>query len=138
MMRVQDDFLGTWYLQRSIDDLFSGQDAKFQGAAVFGQADGGLTYGEQGKMRIGAGPEMQAERRYLWQWQDSVVQVLFADGAAFHSFVPAGEAIGTTHLCGDDLYDVTYDFSRWPRWQAVWRVSGPKKNYVSTSVYTRD
>lgn len=136
-MLAQDDFLGSWQVARSIDDRLTHQVGAFHGTARFVTLGSGLDYSEIGKMRLGTGPQMQAERRYLWQWAHSDIEVCFADGAAFHRFVPAGKAAGTTHLCGEDLYDVTYDFTHWPTWEAVWRVKGPRKDYVSASVYTR-
>ena len=33
------------------------------------------------------------------------------------------------HDCPPDSYRVRYDFRAWPRWQAEWRVTGPRKDY---------
>ena len=33
------------------------------------------------------------------------------------------------HDCPPDTYRVRYDFRAWPRWQAEWRVTGPRKDY---------
>ena len=42
---------------------------------------------------------------------------------------------GAVHDCGADRYRVRYDFRRWPRWRAEWRVTGPAKNYGTVSEY---
>lgn len=136
-MSLQDtDFAGTWRLTRKIDDRKSGQTGQFDGQAVLSPSDGGLLYHETGQMRFGGGV-MQAERRYLWRFMPDHVDVRFADGAAFHRFTPAGAAPGTDHPCGDDFYQVMYDFTAWPQWQAVWTVQGPRKDYTSYSTYQR-
>ena len=66
------------------------------------------------------------------------IAVFFADGRAFHRFVPAADTVEADHWCDPDTYKVRYDFSRWPVWQAEWRVTGPRKDYVMQSVYTSD
>ena len=42
------------------------------------------------------------------------------------------------HWCDPDTYKVRYDFREWPLWRAEWRVTGPRKDYVMRSVYTRE
>jgi len=44
--------------------------------------------------------------------------------------MPAAE-----HDCPPDHYRVRYDFRSWPRWQADWRVRGPRKDYTLGSAY---
>ena len=138
-MHTADDFVGNWHLQRRLTDNAGPMSGTLDGTATFIMtAPGDLDYAEAGQLTLATGVTLQAERRYLWRWQrDLGVKVLFADGGAFHAFQPQGLSTGTPHLCGADLYDVTYDFRDWPQWEAVWHVTGPRKNYVSTSRYTR-
>ena len=137
-MLSADDFAGAWTLERDITDRHLGQDGRFRGTADL-RADGAsiLRYAETGQMQLGRGPAMTATRSYNWQFTDAGVFVTFADGAAFHSFIPTGIGAGTDHPCGDDFYQVKYDFTKWPEWSATWSVSGPRKDYTSTSRYTR-
>ncbi|WP_439155756.1 DUF6314 family protein [Yoonia sp.] len=129
-------FVGQWRLQRTITDRLGGQTGRLVGQAVFTQAGQGvLAYQETGDLRIGDGPVMVAMRRYLWVFDAGGVAVQFGDGAAFHRFIPTGHAAGTDHPCGDDLYRVEYDFTRWPIWRATWVVHGPRKDYTSVSDY---
>ena len=131
-----EDFLGRWSLQRTIEDRFLGQKGSFGGTATFQAQDTDwLGYHEEGLIKLGDGPLMSAERRYQWHFDEAGVDVRFADGAAFHRFKPKGIGAGTDHPCGDDFYTVQYDFSAWPAWSAVWTVSGPRKDYTSTSHY---
>lgn len=136
-MLGRDDFVGAWRLQRLIDDRMSAQTGDFQGTADLRVSEAGLAYSETGKMRLGAGPIMTAQRQYNWTFRSDSVVVTFEDGAAFHSFVPAGLAPGTDHPCGDDFYRVVYDFTDWPIWQTTWDVMGPRKDYTSVSTYQR-
>ena len=131
-----DDFAGRWVLQRQIDDRFGGQTGEMSGEAVFSADADGLIYRETGQMRLGTGPLMTAQRRYLWRFGDDV-EVLFDDGRPFHRFAAKGNGAGTDHPCGDDIYRVAYDFTAWPVWSAVWAVIGPRKDYTSQSRYLR-
>ena len=133
-----DDFLGEWDLRRTIADQLQGQEGRLTGTARFEPiGNTQLTYSEQGRLRLGAGPEMVASRQYSWSFLGDGVDVTFDDGRPFHRFIPNGHAAGTDHPCGDDYYTVRYDFTAWPLWEAVWTVKGPRKNYVSHSVYLR-
>ena len=136
-MLTRADFAGVWDLRRQIDDRLGMQTGTFDGTATLSNnAGGGLTYDEKGTMRLGDAPAMTAERRYHWAFGPDHIDVTFADGAPFHRFTPAGHVAGTDHPCGADFYTVRYDFTAWPAWSAVWTVTGPRKDYVSTSVYT--
>lgn len=137
-MLARDDFLGDWVLNRTIDDHLSGQNGALTGTARFvPDGSAGLVYDETGMLLLATGVQMAATRRYLWTFHEAGVEVFFDDGRPFHGFVPDGHAAGTDHPCGEDYYTVRYDFSDWPRWTARWTVKGPRKDYVSTSIYSR-
>ena len=131
------EFTGDWDFRRQISDAKHGQNGAVTGQATFERGGNGLHYRETGVLTLANGAQMQAERSYLWSPDGAGIAVTFADGAAFHRFDPQGQAQGTSHLCGDDLYNVTYDFTRWPVWTAVWAVVGPRKDYISTTHYIR-
>ncbi len=128
------DFLGTWSLDRIIEDRL-GPPGRFEGLARLTPDGDGLRYHEEGTLRLADGPAMAAHRLYLWRPLGDRVEVLFSDGRPFHSFAPSGRAAGTDHPCGRDLYRVTYDFTAWPRWTAEWAVTGPAKDYRIVSAY---
>ncbi len=137
-MLTRADLAGIWQLHREIEDRHSGQQGIFRGTCTFREhGSSRLDYFEEGTIRFGSGPALTANRRYQWHFLVDRVDVRFEDGTAFHSFVPAGQAQGTEHPCGADHYLVQYDFRQWPIWQAVWDVTGPRKDYTSTSRYTR-
>ena len=131
------DFEGRWRIARRITDAL-GKDATFAGTAVFSPAGADLILHEAGRLELSGQGGFQAERRYLWRAQGALIEVLFDDGRPFHRFDPAGAVAEAGHWCDPDTYDVRYDFGRWPRWSAEWRVTGPRKDYVMQSVYTPD
>ncbi|KJZ20353.1 DUF6314 family protein [Loktanella sp. S4079] len=137
-MLESEDFKGHWRLSRVITDRLSNQTGRLSGTAEFQDVGAGrLLYIEEGELRFGNAPPMAAKRQYLWLFHAGGVDVQFEDETAFHSFTPAGRPRGTDHPCGADIYQVQYDFSVWPEWQASWQVSGPRKDYTSVSQYRR-
>ena len=82
-------------------------------------------------MTLSGTAPMRASRRYLWRDGGSgTIDVHFADGRFFHRFDAEDPAPASSHDCPPDLYRVRYDFRAWPRWQAEWRVTGPRKDYA--------
>lgn len=130
-------FEGSWSLERSIDDRLQGALWQFSGQAEFVRAELGLTYREHGHLRSAEGVSVAAERRYLWRETDAGIAVLHGDGQAFHHFCPVSGAMDAAHLCGEDLYHVSYDFADWPNWSAQWTALGPRKDYFLVSRYQR-
>lgn len=129
--RVLSDFSGRWHLTKEIAHA-SGEAARFEGVAVWEETGAGFCCHEEGHLILNAGPPIRAERRYLWQ---APLRVCFEDGRFFHDVPALGGA--AHHHCAPDDYHVTYTFSDWPRWRAVWRVSGPRKAYRMTADYWR-
>ena len=141
MILRAEDFEGRWRIARDVDDRRAGQVGRFDGWATFtdhSERGGVLLYEETGTLHFGSAAPMAANRRYIWKISDLDVEVLFEDARPFHRFTLGAQARGTDHPCGEDLYRVTYDFSRWPLWQARWEVAGPRKDYTMTSRYERD
>jgi hypothetical protein len=131
------DFEGVWRLERRIIDAL-GPDAVFTGTAGFTRDTEGLILHEAGRLELTGQGGFQAERRYHWRQAGAMIAVLFADGRDFHRFDPGQGLTTADHWCDPDTYRVRYDFTNWPVWQAEWRVTGPRKDYVMHSVYRRD
>ena len=132
-------FEGDWRLERRIVQGGGQAGARLEGLARFRREGPTLIHEEQGRLSIegSPGPGMQAERRYLWRAAPGGIEICFEDGRMFHG-IPLGRvAPEATHLCSSDRYQVRYDFSLWPEWSTVWRVSGPRKDYVMTSRFLR-
>ncbi|MEM6758206.1 MAG: DUF6314 family protein [Pseudomonadota bacterium] len=131
--RVLSDFAGLWALSRVIAPV--GQpEAQFKGVAAWSPGpEGRFAYVESGVLRVPGQAEMRAERRYIW---DAELNVWFDDGRFFHTVPAAGGQ--AEHWCDPDWYRVEYRFAAWPEFEVTWTVSGPRKEYVSLSRYTRD
>ena len=137
-MLTRADFLGEWTLSRRIDDLLTEQSGVFEGMARFSPVETtGAVYEESGLLRLGDAPPMTAERRYLWDFGEEAVTVRHADGRDFFSFAPGGRGAEIVHVCDPDIYRVIHDFTAWPRWQAIWTVTGPRKDYRLRSGWRR-
>lgn len=129
---------GAW----SFDRIIEGQ-ATMQGRATFSPLDTeSLAYREQGTLRLPNGTELQAEREYIFRKCEGGFDVFFKEEPPrlFHriSLHGAAELTGdASHLCNLDTYRSSYSF--WPDGQFTIRhvVSGPRKDYTMTTVYTR-
>ena len=130
------DFIGDWRLKREVTEA-SGAQARFLGVARFVPEGAGLRCLERGELVLEGGARMHAERACLWREEGGRIHVSFADGRAFHDFVPDGQA-DARHWCDPDDYRVAYDFSGWPVWRAIWRVRGPRKDYTMVSDFSRE
>ena len=128
------DFRGIWALTRQIVQA-NGPEGRFTGQAVFSPEGAGLRYRETGQLVLAGAAALQAERSYLWAAEGAQIVVRFADGRDFHRFDPA--VAKAAHWCDPDDYTVRYDFASWPDWSSEWRVTGPRKDYVMISQYTR-
>jgi hypothetical protein len=126
-------FAGTWAIDREIEDLRAGRSGRFAGRAEFRPVPEGLAYREQGTLELG-GAAMAASRAYLWRDGGAgTIEVCFDDGRLFHRFCADEPEPAAEHACPPDHYRVRYDFARWPRWRAEWRVYGPRKDYCTVT-----
>jgi len=134
-----DQFEGRWRLEREIDDRKGGLTGQLVGTAQFTPGEAGvLDYAEEGQLSYGNQPPMPAERRYIWKaGPDKRIDVFFEDGRPFHTIALDRLMPDDNHHCDPDFYHVSYDFTKWPEWRAIWRVVGPSKDYRMVSLYTR-
>ena len=127
-------FRGRWQMVRIIENVTEGVIGEFWGECDF-EPDGlGLTCREEGVLRF-RGVDYHSGRVSLWRFPGKEqIEVRYEDGRPFHAFLlddPKAE-----HLCGQDLYRVSYDFAP-DTWLSVWEVSGPAKDYSMTTRYRR-
>ncbi len=111
--------------------------ADLAGTATFSRDHAGLIHDEAGVLRLPGAAPLTATRRYLWRPAPGGIAVHFATGVPFHTFDPVARQPGARHDCAPDLYVVRYDFTGWPDWRVTWTVSGPRKDYNSTTAYRR-
>lgn len=125
------DLHGQWHLTRRIEDARAGLTGHLQGTCRWLPDGDGLRQEEEGVLRYGSAAPMRAARVYLWRQTPEGLAVFFEDGRPFHRLAAA--QLSDRHWCPPDVYDVSYDFSSWPDWTQVWRVSGPRKDAVIAS-----
>jgi hypothetical protein len=131
-------FEGEWIIERVIEDVRAGRSGRLDGIARFEPIAGGLAYAEEGQLRMGDAPSLTATRRYTWHDAGAgTIEVRFSDGRLFHRFYADEPAPRAVHDCPPDQYRARYDFARWPRWTAEWRVRGPRKDYAIVTEYRR-
>ncbi len=137
--------LGTWALNRTIEDHRTTTSGLFEGqASVADLAAAGACsacqrarYEESGELRFGT-RVTRASRSLLYaRLDDASVMLHFADG---RPFVPLDLRSGewhSVHHCGDDLYELDTTVHSPSVIQERWRVTGPSKDYVALTTLTR-
>lgn len=134
---LRDTLLGQWRLEREVDDRLTGQVVTLVGTASFTPSDRGLLQRDAGQLCLPDGQRIEAAQSYIWRFGTHKAWVDYADGRPFIALsAPFGE-VDSAHLCGDDYYNVRFDFRAPRRWTSVWQVQGPRKNYVMQSAYCR-
>jgi len=137
--------LGTWDLTRSIEDHRLGTCGRFEGrATVLDTGSGGSSlvcerarYDESGELRFGT-QVTRASRRLLYErLSDTSVMLHFADGRPFVELNLQSGEWRSVHHCGDDLYELATTVCSDTVVQEHWRVTGPRKDYVATTTFTR-
>lgn len=122
-------FQGHWTLTRVVRE--AGQVSHFEGTAVL-DADG--LFREEGQWTQGPYAGLGGMRRYLWR---PGIEVLFDDGRPFHRFDPQLTDQTVSHWCDPDRYDGRYLIDLPGRFSVAWRVTGPRKDYLSETLYLR-
>lgn len=126
---------GHWQITRTIEDRRADLTGAFEGEATWSPDAEGLIQTEAGTLRYGNAAPMQATRRYLWRDQDGALRVFFEDGRAFHTVPLEGEE--ALHDCPPDTYKVRYSFPAPDRFTTRWHVTGPRKDAVLITQFTR-
>jgi len=115
-----------------------------RGIAVFERLDNGaFKYREEGRLRLVDGKAFDAHREYRFERTPRGFAVYFdeAPPRLFHQIEVlrhgAGFAGSATHLCAPDTYDSSYRFAADGSFAIQHTVHGPRKAYVSRTVFTR-
>ncbi|MFE9624112.1 DUF6314 family protein [Streptomyces sp. NPDC006527] len=131
---------GSWRVARTVRDLASGDEGRFEGTTAFRPLDpGGLLHEESGTFTWRGVPR-PAERtlRFLPGPTPGTADVRFADGRPFHDLdLRTGRHV-TDHPCAADLYRGEFTVRDADHWRTVWRVGGPAKDLLLTTDYERE
>ena len=109
-------------------------------AGVASEQLGALTYREEGRLSLG-GFETLAHQSYLYAFPATHrahrAEVRFADGRAFHALDLRDGQWSAEHVCAADLYRGRFRALAPDRWSVLWTVTGPRKDQVLESRFTR-
>ncbi|MFI7292502.1 DUF6314 family protein [Streptomyces sp. NPDC050121] len=140
---------GSWRVRRSVRDLASGDEGRFDGITVFSALEeggpghdallhDGLLHEESGTF-VWLGVARPAERtlRFLPGPTPGTADVRFADGRPFHGLDLRNGRHIADHPCSADLYRGEFTVLGMDRWRTLWRVTGPAKDLLLITDYMR-
>jgi hypothetical protein len=132
--------LGTWDVDRRIDDRRHGCEGRFVGTATLRTVTGAAPaarYREEGELRYGshAGPATRC-LDYVRRG-DLTVAVSFTDGRPFVDIDLRTGAWRGRHPCGCDHYEMATTVVADDVVEEWWRVTGPEKDYEAVTVLVR-
>ncbi|MDQ1731770.1 MAG: hypothetical protein QOK10_1929 [Pseudonocardiales bacterium] len=129
MLEDPHDLLGSWRLDRTIDDRLNSQRGCVHGTLTLTGADDSIDWFESGVMTW-SGQPLAASRRLRIVRDGAGWLVTFFDGKAFH---PWSCDAWVHHQCGADLYRGRIAVLDPERIRTVWQVSGPAKEHTITT-----
>ncbi|OEC96705.1 MULTISPECIES: DUF6314 family protein [unclassified Rhizobium] len=124
-------FLGSWEVKRRIIDRSNRSLVTFEGQAFVTP----VQFEEHGDTRSGHAT-LRSSRTYRLDQAAGDLVVRFPN---LSEFIRIGEGASqrVTHHCGADLYQGRLFFRTPDAWAEMWRVRGPRKNYLSLAHYRR-
>lgn len=136
--------LGTWKLERSIEDHRSGEHGWFFGTATLETWPSGCggcvsrgRYEEVGELRFGGYAGVATRRLEYRRLEGGAVTVHFEDGRPFVDLdLRPGRWCGF-HECGKDRYELTTVVRSSAVLEETWRVRGPRKHYDAVTTLAR-
>lgn len=129
--------VGQWRIRRRMLSLYPRAMGAAQGTARFSPQPGGLEYSEAVEVDYD-GHRGQARRAYRYRLgEPGLAWVDFEDGRFFHALDLRMGHWRAEHHCGDDLYRGGFRVLGSGAWIARWRVVGPRKNQLITTLYER-
>lgn len=147
-MQVIDTFaflLGTWDLDRSIEDRRSGIRGSFSGKATLAEAEpnqgsvlgGRARYDERGELHFGTHRGPASRLLEYTRLNGAAVMLYFANGRPFVDLDLRRGAWRSIHYCGDDRYEIATIVRSCGVVQENWRVRGPGKDYGASTTLMR-
>jgi len=121
-----------------LHDRGSSAQGRFSGTARFSPDGRGLLHIERGELvwPTHSGPAHRT-LRYQPTLTPGVLDVYFADGRPFHRLDLREGRCAAVHPCGNDEYVGEFTVSSPDEWSYCWRVTGPEKDLLLSSVLRR-
>jgi len=130
-------FSGEWQLAREITAVDGEPIGSATGNATFALEDDVLVYRESGELRLGMhrGPFVRTLHYRLSGGPRAAVH--FDHGGFFHDVDLSSGEWTADHPCSADWYRGRYRVEGAERWEQEWVVTGPAKDHVIRSRFTR-
>ncbi|RNA34488.1 hypothetical protein BpHYR1_041743 [Brachionus plicatilis] len=140
-------FQGTWLLKRTIvgHGVMKGK-ARFEKFGWNQPFTKKLLYREDGVFELNDGNKLDTYKEYLYMLENEKLAVYFFENnkqdRLFHfldfKHIDNDLLLATAiHHCSLDIYNVKYEILSRNKFQIVYKVNGPEKNYVSQTLLTR-
>jgi hypothetical protein len=133
-------FEGSWRIVSEIDDRRAGARHEMRGTGTFAPAPGetsALVYDAE-VVWAPAGQTLTATRRYLIAGiRGAAAEVRFDDGRPFHALDLSAGSCPVHHRCPPDVYAGAYRLLDTNRFTVHWTVTGPRKDSVLFTTFTR-
>jgi hypothetical protein len=138
--------LGSWRVERRIDDHRNGVSGAFRGSATFVRLEDDsdasvatkLRYREVGELNFGAhSGKSQRSLEYV-SLEGAKVQIHFSDGRHFIDLDLSRGPSRSVHPCNLDQYEISFFARSNDVLEESWRVQGPAKDYEATTTLTRE
>jgi hypothetical protein len=144
-----DYLLGSWRVERRIEDRLSSLTGLFAGSATVTAAPGPpddpkpsteaplVYYSEVGTLRWD-GHDIPSGRILVVTPSESGRAVLrFPDGRHFVDIDLRYGGCDARHVCGDDVYVIELTVHSQCLYEESWRVRGPRKDYAANAIHER-
>ncbi|WP_020660594.1 DUF6314 family protein [Amycolatopsis benzoatilytica] len=130
-------FSGDWRLARDIAGVDGEALGSAAGCVTFTLEDDVLVYHESGELRLGAHRGPFVRTLHYRPAGGARAAVHFDHGGFFHDVDLTTGEWTADHPCSADWYRGTYLLVDERRWEQEWVVTGPAKDHVITSRFTR-
>jgi hypothetical protein len=140
-----DFLLGTWRVERTVNDHRGGNQGHFRGTATFLRADNAISNRDNDRVRFDevgdySVDDYHGEARRTLEYvasSESAVAISFVDGQHFIDLNLASGESRDEHLCNLDHYEITTMVRDRDHIEERWRVTGPQKDYDAVALLTR-
>ena len=130
-------FSGEWRLVREIADADGEAIGTATGRAAFALDADVLIYHESGELQLGAHRGPFVRTLHYRSAGGARAAVHFDHGGFFHDVDLATGEWAADHPCSADWYRGAYRLLDARRWEQEWAVTGPAKDHVITTRFTR-
>lgn len=131
---------GRWSVERELREGAPGSEGsgRFTGSAEFRAAGDGLwLHAEEGVLEWNGVRNRAVRTLRVIPLPDGTADVEFGDGRPFHHLDLRTGSWTAGHPCAPDHYEGTFTILSGQEWHLSWRVRGPAKDQILTSVHRR-